>query len=583
VTIPLFDVQAGFGGLKAGSRDVYSAAALLADMDRLQIGRALVRIVPEETDRDVPLSNRMLYDACEGAAGRLVPCPVMVPSAGGDFPPEQAQVDEAVGCGGGAVILRPAQDSWSLEEWSGGKLLSAMEARSVPTILLQKQVPLADVGRVAKAHARLPIILADTDYVSHRMVCGLLETFPNVYLSIGSNYTVHCGIEHLVGLVGAGRLLFGTGLPRVEPMMAVTQLMYADISEGDRKQIAWDNLERLIGGVAGASSVARASSVTRASCPCVPRASCPRVSSASSSSSSSAAAAFVRSEEEKETTEGKMPSGRKGETPSPRQMPSPHLIDRGRAGESLADLDIVDMHGHLGAYSFAIPHREPQALVAAMDRVGIRQILCSHMACMTGRVEIGNREVLAAMRACPGRILGYVTLWPANAESVEEETRRCLGQGFTGIKLHNSNGFPYTDPAYAPALAIANERRLPVLLHTWGRAEEFAQVRLFSEKYPRVNFLLAHSGIVALSEYIKIARELPNVFLDICSSAFPYGALDRMIAGAGAERIVWGSDGNFLNIHHQVGKVLGARCDDAVKRQILSLNARRILGAIEKA
>ena len=64
---PLFDVQAGFGGLKPGSRDVYSAAALLADMDRLQIAKALVRIAPEDLDKDVELSNQMLYDACEAS------------------------------------------------------------------------------------------------------------------------------------------------------------------------------------------------------------------------------------------------------------------------------------------------------------------------------------------------------------------------------------------------------------------------------------------------------------------------------------------------------------------------------------
>jgi predicted TIM-barrel fold metal-dependent hydrolase len=89
---------------------------------------------------------------------------------------------------------------------------------------------------------------------------------------------------------------------------------------------------------------------------------------------------------------------------------------------------------------------------------------------------------------------------------------------------------------------------------------------------------MAHTGMVALAEYIKIGRELPNVFLEVCSSAYPYGQLDRLIAGAGVEKVVWGSDGNFISLTHQIGKVLGARCDDTVKRQVLSGNARRILG-----
>jgi predicted TIM-barrel fold metal-dependent hydrolase len=197
-------------------------------------------------------------------------------------------------------------------------------------------------------------------------------------------------------------------------------------------------------------------------------------------------------------------------------------------------------------------------------------------------MEAGNDETLEAMRASPGRFLGYVVVWPSSAEAVEKEVRRRLGEGFSGIKLHNTNGFPYSEPAYVPALEIANERSLPVLLHTWGEAEVFAQVRGFSEKYPHANFLLGHSGIVKMAEYGKIARELPNVFLETCSSLFPYGGIDRLVEGAGAERIVWGSDCNFINIAHQVGKVLGARCDDAIKRQVLSGNARRILGAIRR-
>ena len=263
-------------------------------------------------------------------------------------------------------------------------------------------------------------------------------------------------------------------------------------------------------------------------------------------------------------------------------MTAASLLERGLAGEVLADLDIVDVHGHVGLYDFCVPGRSPQSMVAAMDRIGVRQIFVSHYACITGRMEAGNDETREALRAFPGRFLGYVTLWPASAEAVEKETRRRLAEGFHGIKLHSTNGFPYDDPAYVPALEIANERCLPFLLHTWGEAEMFAQVWRFSAKYARVSFILGHSGIVKPEEYGRIARELPNVYLETCSSLFPYGGIDRLVAGAGAEKVVWGSDCNFLSIAHQVGKVLGARFSDADKRKVLGENARRILAAIWK-
>ena len=263
-------------------------------------------------------------------------------------------------------------------------------------------------------------------------------------------------------------------------------------------------------------------------------------------------------------------------------MTAASLLVRGRAGEVLADLDIVDIHGHVGTYDFCVPVHTPQSMAAAMDRVGVRQIFVSHYACITGRMEAGNDETLAAIRACPGRFLGYVILWPDSADAVARETRRRLAEGFSGIKLHNTNGFPYSEPAYVPALELADEHCMPVLLHTWGEPEVFAQVRQLGAKYPRASFLLGHSGIANPEEYIRIAREVPNVYLETCSSLFPYGLMDRLIDGAGAEKVVWGSDGGFINTPHQLGKILGARCDDAAKRQVLSANARRILGAIRR-
>ena len=263
-------------------------------------------------------------------------------------------------------------------------------------------------------------------------------------------------------------------------------------------------------------------------------------------------------------------------------MSAASLLDRAREGEPLTDLDIVDMHAHIGTYDFCTPAHMPQAMAAAMDRVGVRQIFVSHYACISGRTEAGNDETLAAMRACPGRFLGYVVVWPSSAEAVAKEARRRIAEGFSGIKLHNSNGFPYTEPAYAPALELAHEHCMPVLLHTWGEAEMFAAVRQFSGRYPHANFLLGHSGIVNPEEYGRVAREQPNVYLETCSSLFPMGGFDRLVEAAGAEKVVWGSDCPFINIAHQVGKVLGARCGDSVKRQVLSGNARRILGAIRR-
>jgi len=258
------------------------------------------------------------------------------------------------------------------------------------------------------------------------------------------------------------------------------------------------------------------------------------------------------------------------------------LLERARSGQPLADLNIIDMHGHLGRYYFAIPDISPDGLVAAMDCIGISKILCSHFSSISGECAMGNSDVLAAIRAWPGRIEGYITVWPSSAEDVAAETDRCLTAGFIGLKLHNNNEFPYTDPAYAPALARANERCMPVLLHTWGKEQEFQELRQLSQAYPDISILAAHAGSAREDDYARIARDCENVYLDTPASWAPRGLIDRLVEKAGAHRVVFGSDAVFLSMTQQIGRVLGACVSDEDKLAVLSKNAARILGRVQR-
>ena len=256
------------------------------------------------------------------------------------------------------------------------------------------------------------------------------------------------------------------------------------------------------------------------------------------------------------------------------------LLDRALRGEPLADLDVVDIHGHLGRAPFGVPDASAEALVAAMDRVGVRTTVCSPMMCLSAGADGGNDELLRATRAHPGRVLGYVRLWPSSPEEVRAEAERYLAEdGFVGVKLHNVTGFPYTHAAYAPALELADARRLPVLLHTWGRDDELAEVRTLAARYPGATWILGHAGVNRTeARYGELVREFGNVCVDLCMSLTPPGHVERMVEAAGADRVVWGSDAVFLSLTHQVGKVLGARLPDDVKVRLLSTNARTILG-----
>lgn len=249
MTIPLFDVQADFGGALPGQRDFPSAEDLAGRLRRAGIERALVRITPTDLECDQPRGNRKLLEACS-AHKNFVPCPVVVPGTGGGIPPEPQQVDELLAQGAVAVCIRPAQDGWCLLPWVSGRLFEALQERRLPLLCLERFVGLDAVGDLAGRYPRLPLILAEVGYRSQRVILPLLETFPNVHLSIGRTFAVHRGIETTVERLGPERLLFGTGLAGYEPMLAVSMLLYCHLGDDPKRLIASGNLDRLIGGIA---------------------------------------------------------------------------------------------------------------------------------------------------------------------------------------------------------------------------------------------------------------------------------------------------------------------------------------------
>lgn len=258
------------------------------------------------------------------------------------------------------------------------------------------------------------------------------------------------------------------------------------------------------------------------------------------------------------------------------------LLDRGRNGETLDDVTIIDVHGHLGIISFDIPDISVESAIRVMDRLGVDKTIHSSMACMTADTERGNEKLFEAIQAYPDRILGYASFWPETAESVKTSAERWIEKGFVGFKMHNSNGFKYDDERYGLAYAIANERKLPVLFHTWGNSSsEIDRICELAQKYPDAALLLAHSGAEDEAPNVSAAREHENIYLDLAMSKSRYGRIERFVEQVGVEKVLFGSDVYFLNQAQQLGRVLGAQISDDDKKKILGGNAAAILARSE--
>ena len=248
MNITLFDAYSGFGGATPGSTILLHAAEVQTELARLGITRALVRRVPEDLEGDAASSNERLYASCAGHP-EFLPCPVVLPSTGGDVASEEEQVTTHLVRGAGAVWVRPALDYWSLAPWCSDAMFAALAQHRFPMLIVASMVSPEQIAEIASRHTALPILLAGSSYRDQRVLLPLLKAHPNIHVVLGGSYAVHGGIEQLAAEVGATRVLFGTGYPHTEPGAAVTYLMYADMSDKEKQLIGSRNLERLLAEV----------------------------------------------------------------------------------------------------------------------------------------------------------------------------------------------------------------------------------------------------------------------------------------------------------------------------------------------
>jgi predicted TIM-barrel fold metal-dependent hydrolase len=236
---------------------------------------------------------------------------------------------------------------------------------------------------------------------------------------------------------------------------------------------------------------------------------------------------------------------------------------------------IIDAHAHLGDWFRSYANAGwADGLVRTMDRLNIRHTALTAFDAIGPDMRGGNDQVAAAMRAHPGRFLGYATVDPNEPKAMAAELERCFEQlGFHAIKFHcGTHGYPAESERYRPALEYAEARGLCVLIH--GSITE----RLL-ETYPRALFLSAHVGGWdgrAPNAAVELSKRHANLFLDLTSSAAWNGAIEALVQEAGAERIVFGSDVPLMDPGYQLGRVLGSLLSADEKRRILYENAARL-------
>lgn len=392
--------------------------SLSRTLDKYRIEKALVSSFTS-VRLDVAYGNELTFTAAAHDE-RLVPCPVVLPNSGLEVGDETDYIDELIRRGARCACFYPNTCGTTLDRRVIGGLFKVLEKRRLPVALFETDIP--NAASLAAEYPGVPFIIHGPSS-RDRVLIPIIKSVPNLHISLMPGFSPYRGLEVLVEQCGAEKFLFASGYPQAEPGSPISYLLYSALNDTDVDKIAFGNLERLTNGVCIDSDT----------------------------------------EVEKNAARVVVPN---------KQLRAPKRRVTGLCAyvwkrEPLPWKGIMDMHGHYGKwFQFPVWGGEAEDMVAEMDRVGIEKVFVSHQAAMSTEVVYGNNKVLAGMARYPDRILGYAACYPVNDTLGIEEIRRCVESGMHGIKLHSYTGIPYTSEKYKSVWEYADQRKLPVLLHT---------------------------------------------------------------------------------------------------------------------
>jgi hypothetical protein len=178
----------------------------------------------------------------------------------------------------------------------------------------------------------------------------------------------------------------------------------------------------------------------------------------------------------------------------------------------VGDLEPLDAHTHIGANDPDGYKATRAQLVGSLERIDARAFVFPMHE--PDGYSGANDTVIEEAAASDGRLFPFCRLDPHGDAVAEAE--RALDRGARGIKLHpRAEQFALDHPNLAPVFALADERRLPVLVHAGRGIPALGRHAVEATgAHPGMRLILAHAGISDLAWIWREAPDHPNLFFD---------------------------------------------------------------------
>jgi len=255
-------------------------------------------------------------------------------------------------------------------------------------------------------------------------------------------------------------------------------------------------------------------------------------------------------------------------------------------------MKIIDSHFHLGNHpDFIFFDTSIATCLSTMDRLGIKYCINTH-SIFTRLTDFkgGVEKSRSAFEESSGRLLSYILYDPRQSETALHIIKHNYDNKiFKGIKIHPSRHLLYgSDDAYEPVWEYAGANNIPILSHTW-EISSYNPVQKYSfpthfekfiRKFPQVRFMCGHAGgrYSGICACVELMKRYPNVFADISGYVYNNKLVEYLVKEVGSTRILYGSDGFWIDWRTQLGMVLGANITFSDKENIFYKNAQEIFG-----
>lgn len=266
-------------------------------------------------------------------------------------------------------------------------------------------------------------------------------------------------------------------------------------------------------------------------------------------------------------------------------MEMTEYFDHIHNGVPLNDVEIIDLHAHLGPTGIMhIPSNNANDMVRMMDKCGIEKTVFSPVIGLDADMIVGNDVMLESIHDHRGRLYGACFVNGHYPELSIDELERCFSieKDVKMIKIHPiMSRCSMKDNRMRKIYDFASKRKLLILVHTWLDDDPYGNQDIFAEvaiDYPDINWIMGHSGGPFGSYHaVEIVKECNNIFLDLTLSMCPAQQIEYFVKEVGSERILFGTDNPFLDPRPQIGRVGLAEISHQDRINIFNGNAKKLI------